>query len=195
MLAHKRIAGALAIAASIAALVTGAGIATATTASASTCTGTWSLGIGGLGDNTANLWAGRVNQRVGYQSADTESGVAAINTLITQHRAECPSDTIELGGYSGGAAAAHIWANRHPNYGNILIDLYGDPKNPVQTGGPGFAQTDLFWFPGALAGSDNYYGGNNVIEHCNPADHICHGAADWSGYLWGGSHSYNLQVR
>lgn len=170
-------------------------IITPTPASAAApCVGTWTIGIGGLGDNQSRVFAPYVHQRVGYQSYVTRSGVDELNRLIRTHRAQCPGDHIKAIGYSGGAAALHIWVTENylPNLNAILLS---DPKRPAGPGGPGFAALEAWLVGYPLAGVDAYYGATPVLSVCYHADHICSSDASWNGYLFEGAHgNYNFDV-
>jgi cutinase len=154
------------------------------------CDGYWSLGIGGLNDNQSRVFWGLVDQPVGYNSFDVHewSGVNEIQRLVSIHRAQCPGDHIHLVGYSGGAAALHIWTTLNSwKYGNLNVVLIADPKNPYGPGG--FAALELLPTGYPVAGVDNYFNGTPVYEVCNYGwDHICDKSASWVGYLFQGAH-------
>jgi cutinase len=168
-------------------------------ASADPCTGVWSIGVGGFttsgagitGQNSAYL---NVNQRVGYNSADLNSGVNELNRLVTLHRSECPADHLLLLGHSGGAIVVHVWVTQHGTYPNANAVLLADPKRAAGPGGPGFAAVPpMSWLPYPYSGTDNYFGSVPVLSICHPADHICNSNADWSGYANGihGAYDFN----
>lgn len=174
---------------------------TAPAASAETpvnqCVGTWSVVVGGLGNNDSQGFQ-NANQRVGYNSFDTRAGVNELNRLARDHRRACPGDHVKVVGHSGGAAVAHVWVseNGHTFGGNLNVVLLADPKRPAGPGGPGFAATDFpFNLIAPLAGADANYRGVPVLQVCNNSDHICNSAASWNGYLFDGSHNaYNFDV-
>ncbi|WIC88975.1 serine hydrolase [Rhodococcus phage Shagrat] len=161
------------------------------------CVGTWSVVVGGLGNNDSNGFT-NANQRVGYNSFDTRSGVNELNRLARDHRRACPGDHVKVVGHSGGAAVAHVWVseNGHTFGGNVNVVLLADPKRPAGPGGAGFAATDFpFNLIAPLAGADANYRGVPVLQVCNSTDHICNSQAGWDGYLFGGAHNdYNFDV-
>ncbi|WP_280465793.1 cutinase family protein [Nocardia brasiliensis] len=163
------------------AAVTGAGAA-----SADPCTGTWSIGIGGLGNNNSSDFWGRVNQPVGYDSNNPITGVWEVERLMWSHRDQCPGDHIKLIGHSEGAGIVHTVVTRNPGFGNANAILLADPKRGwEQPGGPGMAdlafawwvQPFAPWFPGflsyPLAGVDDYYGDWPVLSVCHWQDWVC----------------------
>lgn len=174
--------------------------AAGTASAASPCTGTWSVVVGGLG-NGDSLGFANENQRVGYNSIDTRSGINELNRLIRDHRNACPGDWIKAVGHSGGAAVVHRWAteNGHDFQGSANIVLLSDPKRPAGLpGGQGFAGTT---FPfnvigNGLAGTDGDYGGLPALSVCQIRDVICASDAGWGPYLFENIHGrYNLDVR
>lgn len=176
-----------------------AGMSTAIAAPAQAappCVGTWTIGIGGLGNNDSSVFP-TVNQRVGYNSVDTRSGVNELNRLIRDHRNACPGDFIKAIGHSGGAAALHVWVSENGGgFGRISVVLLADPKRAAGPGGPGFAQTDFpFNVLPTLAGSDANFRGVPVLTICNIPDHICNSQAGWQGYVFAGDHArYDFDV-
>ncbi|MGW4340749.1 hypothetical protein ACWEK5_49535 [Rhodococcus koreensis] len=138
------------------------------------------------------------DQRVGYNSFDTRSGVKELDRLIRAHAGVCPRDFIHPVGFSGGAAVVHLWAteNGEEFRGKASIVLIGDPKRPAGPGGGrGFAATDMGWVP-ALGGADDDYGGLPTLQVCNGringGDHICNSGVSWGGYLLGVHGDYNF---
>lgn len=161
------------------------------------CVGTWSVVVGGLGNNDSLGFDG-MNQRVGYNSFDTRWGINELNRLVWDHRNACPGDRIRAVGHSGGAAVVHRWATENGQHfqGKASIVLLADPKRPAGPDGPGFAATD---FPfnvtfNGLAGADNNYGGLPALQVCNKSDHICNAWASWDGYLNGTHNNYVFDV-
>lgn len=154
------------------------------------CTGTWTVVVGGLNNNDSTGFL-NANQRVGYNSYDTRAGINELNRLARDHRSFCPGDHVKIVGHSGGAAVVHQWLSENgQTFGNVNAVLLADPKRPAGPGGQGFAGTD---FPfnqinNGLAGTNANYGGVPTLSICNASDHICNSAADWNGYLFGGSH-------
>ncbi|WP_128970203.1 cutinase [Rhodococcus opacus] len=155
--------------------------------------------MGGLTNNDS---VGFLNedQRVGYNSFDTRSGVKELNRLIHAHARVCPRDFIHPVGFSGGAAVVHLWAteNGREFRGKASIVLISDPKSPAGPGGGrGFAATDMGWVP-ALGGADDDYGGLPALQVCNGrlngGDHICNSGASWDGYLLGVHGDYDFDV-
>ena len=180
-----------------AALVVGGLVVAAPASSAASCDGLWTIGIGGLGNNDSSAFP-TVDQRVGYNSFDTRSGVNELNRLIRDHRGQCPGDHIKAIGHSGGAAALHVWASENGRTigGKVNIILLSDPKRPAGPGGPGFAATDWpFNTIQPLAGADGNYGGLPTWQVCNGDDHICNSQSGWDGYLFRGRHNaYDFDV-
>lgn len=175
-----------------------AGMSTALAAPAQAappCRGTWTIGIGGLGNNDSSVFP-TVHQRVGYNSVDTRNGVNELNRLIRDHRNQCPGDFIKAIGHSGGAAALHVWVSENGNIGRMSVVLLADPKRAPGPGGPGFAQTDFpFNLYPPLAGADANFRGVPVLTICNAGDHICNSQAGWEGYAFQGTHAaYDFDV-
>jgi hypothetical protein len=173
-------------------------IATAPASAASPCVGTWDIVVGGLNNNDSQGFL-NADQRVGYNSYDTRSGVNEINRLMRDHARACPGDRQHLVAYSGGAAAANVWARENGKdfHGKASVVLLGDPKRVAGPGGPGFAATDMSWVP-TLGGANNDFGGLPTLEVCNGTinggDHICQSNASWDGYANRGAHVYDLDV-
>ncbi len=57
-------------------------LAPAGVAAADPCTGAWSIGIAGLGNNNSSDFWGRVNQPVGYNSNDPITGLWELDRLF-----------------------------------------------------------------------------------------------------------------
>lgn len=181
----KKFFGALTAAALISVgIITSAGAATA-----DPCLGTWSIGIGGLNDNTsATFGGGRVNQQVGYNSLDPVSGRNEINRLFFLHRSQCPNDHIKLIGHSEGAALVHVWVTEHQGVKNANAVLLADPKRYAPGyGGNGWAAYGGFLgYP--LAGVDNWFGSFPVLTICRASDYICDTDAPWFASSVNGVH-------
>lgn len=159
------------------------------------CRGTWTVGVGGLGNNDSSVFP-TVHQRVGYNSADTRGGVNELNRLVRDHRNQCGGDHIKIIGHSGGAAVVHVWVSENGGgFGNVNAILLADPKRAAGPGGPGFAQTDFpFNIYPPLAGSDANFRGVPVLTICNGNDHICNSQSDWIGYATGAHSAYDFDV-
>lgn len=169
-----------------------------TAGAAAPCVGRWDVGVGGFvasgGQDSAYI--GNVNQRVGYNSYDTQGGVNELNRLVREHRAQCGGDWIQMTGHSGGAAVVHAWIEQNGNIGRIGAVLLGDPKRAAGPGGPGFAQTDWpFNTLPTLAGANANFRGVPTLTVCNGGDHICNSQAGWEGYLFFGAHNYNYNAK
>ncbi|MEU4709493.1 cutinase family protein [Nocardia salmonicida] len=139
------------------------------------------------------------DQPVGYNSLSINAGAAEIDRLYHQHRAECPADTVQIVGHSGGAAAAHVWVSAHKYEDNVSVVLLSDPKRAAGPGGSGLAGHPLAGpaafvgiFAGA-AGTDSDFGTVPVLTVCNAGDWVCNRSAGVHGYLVTGVHGkYNL---
>lgn len=164
-------------------------------ASAAPCVGRYDIVIGGLNNNDSQGFIG-ADQRVGYNSYWLRSGIDETKRLVREHRGHCPGDWVQITGYSGGAAVAHV-AGRElgAGFGRIGLTLLSDPKERgAPPHGPGFAATDppfMFWPD--LGGADDNFGGVPTFRDCRISDHICNSKAPWSGYpsTHGG---YNMDV-
>jgi cutinase len=163
------------------------------TASAATCTPKWDVVVGGLGNNDSTGFVGE-DQRVGYNSYDTQSGVNELNRLVREHRAQCPGDHISITGHSGGAAVVHVWVSQNKTFGNVNAVLLADPKRAAGPGGSGFADEFPFNLIRPLAGTDANFGSVPVLTICNGNDHICNRASDWVGYFTGAHGAYDFDV-
>lgn len=152
------------------------------------CVGSWSVGIGGLGDNTSSFFDGVVNQRVGYDSANAQAGYWELDRLIWGHRNQCPGDHIEIMAHSQGAGIAHAWVTDHQWFGNANAVLIADPKMWTSWGGPGMSR-ELFWMGWPMAGYDDWFGNFPTLSVCNWNDHVCRADSGWEGYLFFGAHT------
>lgn len=160
------------------------------TAHADPCTGTYSIGIGGLNDNTSSVFP-LVNQRVGYNSWDPMSGVNELGRLIWQHRSQCPTDHLKIMGHSEGAALAHTWVTANPGFPNANAVLLADPKRDAGPGGAGLSSLGGFLgYP--LAGVDDWFGSWPVLTVCNGDDFICNTGTSPVGYATGRHGAYDF---
>lgn len=183
------------------ALFLGVTVVTSAQASATPCYPVWSVGLGGFtisgpgitGEDSRYL---DVNQPVGHNSADPQSGINELTRLINLHRAQCPHDHILVLGHSEGALVAHVWASRAGSFPNLNMVLIADPKRPAGPGGPGFsAVPPLSWLPYPYSGADNLFGDIPVLEICHPTDHVCNSDSDWNGYFNGVHNAYDFHAR
>lgn len=172
-------------------------IGVGTSSAGTPCVGKYDIVVGGFnwGQQDSTGFGGSVDQRVSYNSFDTQGGANELNRLVREHRSQCPGDHITAVGHSGGAAAVHVWISQQGNLGNENAVLLADPKRAAGPGGPGFAQTDWpFNVIQPLAGSDANFRGVPVLTICNHDDHICNSQADWSGYQNGRHGAYDFNV-
>ncbi len=165
-------------------------------ANAASCFGEWSIGIGGLGDNTSSVFIPFVDQPVGYNSTDPLSGLNELDRLFWSHRDECPGDHIRLIGHSEGAGILHAWVTAHQDVDNANAILLADPKRAPGPGWGGLSSTPgsgIIGYP--LAGVDDWFGPFPVLTVCNHDDQICDTSAGWYGYLFAGAHGrYDFNV-
>ena len=161
-------------------------------AAAGPCVGTWTIGIGGLGNNDSSSFP-TVHQRVGYDSANARSGEDELNRLVRQHRAWCGRDHIKIIGHSQGAGLAHAWAAANPGFPNTNLILLADPKRAPGPGAGGMSQ--LLGFMGyPMAGVDNHFGGIPTLTICNRTDGVC--SLDGGPFVFNPAHSaYDFDVR
>ncbi len=159
-------------------------------ASADPCLGTWTIGMGGLNDNTSSVFP-HVNQRVGYNSWDPVSGIRELNRLVYQHRSQCGGDHIKLIGHSEGAALVHVWVTEHQNFPNANAILLSDPKRVAGPGNAGLSSLGGFLgYP--LAGVDNWFGAFPVLTVCNGNDIVCNTGTTPVGYVSGAHQGYDF---
>lgn len=154
----------------------------APTSKADTC-GTLRLGIGGFNGGWEDSRYVLADTHIGYWSYTPEKAVFDLQGVAERHRAVCQSGRIVIVGHSLGAAIAHTWAERNPDFGNVLLVLNGSPR---QLGGTGWP---------TLGGPSGHFGGNQVIQNCNYRfDLWCdtsvlsldgHGAYDNNAYHYG----------
>lgn len=161
-------------------------------ATADPCTGTWSIGMAGLGDNASMDFWGKVDQPVGYNTNNPITGLWELDRLFWSHRDQCPGDHIKLIGHSEGAGLVHVWVTEHQWVGNANAILLSDPKRFYPgLGEPGMANLSgpfgfaAPWFPGfltyPLAGVDDWFGEFPVLSICRWDDWVCNTAA-FPGY-------------
>lgn len=158
--------------------------------------GTWSIGIGGSGDNTPSIFLPYVDQPVGYNPLDPISALNEIDRLFWLHRSECPFDHIRLIGHSEGAAILHAWITANQNVANTNAILLSDPKRAPGPGSGGLSSIPGNWLIGyPLAGVDDWFGTVPVLTVCNHDDQICDISAGWWGYVTAGAHErYDFNV-
>lgn len=161
------------------------------TATADPCLGTYSIGIGGFGNNDSTVFP-LVNQRVGYNSwTDPMSGLNELNRLVWQHRSQCPADHLKLMGHSEGAALVHAFVTANPGFPNASAVLLADPKRNAGPGGPGLSSVGGFLgYP--LAGTDDWFGPWAVVTVCNSDDFICNTGTSPVGYANGRHGAYDF---
>ncbi|WP_350279936.1 cutinase family protein [Kribbella sp. HUAS MG21] len=196
------------LAALVAGLVAAAGgvyVVAAPSAQAADCGGTYTIVVGGTGDNDskAPYWQGNISQRVGYPAQpighNARLGVNELNRLIRDHRNACPDQHVKAVGFSLGAAVVHTWVSENwPTIDNVNAVLIADPKRAAGPGAPGAAAHPLVApVVGApLAGADNNFGDIPTLTLCTD-DIICdaNATSGLPGYLWEGKHgNYNFNV-
>ncbi|MFE5284770.1 cutinase family protein [Nocardia sp. NPDC056611] len=163
-------------------------------AGADSCTGTWTIGIGG-GDSVQSAFAPYTDRVIIYSSAAPAAALDEVDRLFWSHRAECPGDHIRLIGHSQGAAILHAWITAHPNAANTNAILLADPKRAPGPGEGGLSATpgnSLVGYP--LSGVDDWFGSVPVLSVCNHDDPICDTSADWQGYAAGAHIRYDFDV-
>lgn len=196
------------LAALVAGLVAAAGgvyVVAAPAAQAADCGGTYTIVVGGTGDNDSNApyWQGNISQRVGYPAQpigyNARQGVNELNRLIRDHRNVCPDQHVKAVGFSLGAAVVHTWVTENwQTIDNVNAVLIADPKRAAGPGSAGAAAHPLVApVVGApLAGADNFFGDIPTLTLCTD-DIICdaNAASGLPGYLWEGRHgNYNFNV-
>ncbi|WP_435120965.1 cutinase family protein [Amycolatopsis thermoflava] len=195
----------------IAALLTGLAVGAAAylvaspVAQAAPCEGTYTIVVGGTGDNDSDdpYWQGNISQRVGYPaipvSINARQGVDELNRLIRDQRNACPGQHVKAVGFSLGAAVVHTWVTENwPTIDNVNAVLIADPKRAAGPGNAGAAAHPLVApVVGApLAGADDFFGDIPTLTLCTD-DIICdaNAASGLPGYLWEGRHgNYNFNV-
>ncbi|AXB47891.1 cutinase family protein [Amycolatopsis albispora] len=184
---------------------TGLVLAGAPAAQAQSCAGTYTIVVGGTGDNNsaAPYWHGNISQRVGYPAQpigiNARQGVNELNRLVRDHRNACPGQHVKAIGFSLGAAVVHTWVTENwETFDNVNAVLIADPKRAGDPGAPGAAAhpavAPVAGFP--LAGADDFFGNVPVLTLCTD-DIICdaNAASGLPGYLWEGKHgNYNFNV-
>ncbi|MFD4252364.1 cutinase family protein [Amycolatopsis thermoflava] len=195
----------------IAALLTGLAVGAAAylvaspVAQAAPCEGTYTIVVGGTGDNDSDdpYWQGNISQRVGYPAIpvgiNARQGVDELNRLIRDQRNACPGQHVKAVGFSLGAAVVHTWVTENwPTIDNVNAVLIADPKRAAGPGNAGAAAHPLVApVVGApLAGADDFFGDIPTLTLCTD-DIICdaNAASGLPGYLWEGRHgNYNFNV-
>lgn len=164
------------------------------TAAPASCTGDYSIGVGGL---KASLFSGTwedssyvyADQRIGYDSMNPMQGLNNLAAAYTAHRAECPADHVTLIGHSEGAGIVHAWVSTHQDATNTNAVLIADPKRAAGPGTAGLASIPGSWIIGyPLAGVDADFGTVPVLSVCHWDDVICNVGTGWYGYVVAGSH-------
>jgi cutinase len=184
------------------AVAAGGAVAAAPAAQAAPCEGTYTIVVGGTGDNDSNhaYWSGNISQRVGYPAVPTgptaRQGVNELNRLIRDQRKACPGQHVKAVGFSLGAAVVHTWVTE--NWGTIDDVNAVLLANPKRAAGPGGAAAHPAVAPvvGApLAGADAYFGDIPVLTVCTD-DVICdaNAASGLPGYFTGKHGNYNFNV-
>ncbi|TCC40469.1 cutinase family protein [Kribbella speibonae] len=195
------------LAALVAGLVAAAGgvyVVAAPAATADDCGGTYTIVVGGTGDNDSNApyWSGNISQRVGYPAQpigiNARQGVNELNRLIRDHRNACPGQHVKAVGFSLGAAVVHTWVTENwQTFDNVNAVLIADPKRaagPENAGVAGHpAVAPVIGAP--LAGADNFFGNVPVLTLCTD-DIICNldARSGVPGYIWGAHGNYNFNV-
>ena len=187
-------------------LVAGAGVYVfaVPAAQAAECGGTYTIIVGGTGDNDSNApyWSGSINQRVGYPAQpigyNARQGVNELNRLIRDQRNACPDQHVKALGFSLGAAVVHTWVTEnHETIDNVNAVLIADPKRAAGPGNAGAAaHPAVAPVVGApLAGADNFFGDIPVLTLCTD-DIICDAdaASGLPGYFTGKHGNYNFNV-
>ncbi|MGW4589374.1 cutinase family protein [Amycolatopsis thermoflava] len=195
----------------IAAMLTGLAVGAAAylvaspVAQAAPCEGTYTIVVGGTGDNDSDdpYWQGNISQRVGYPAIpvgiNARQGVDELNRLIRDQRNACPGQHVKAVGFSLGAAVVHTWVTENwPTIDNVNAVLIADPKRAAGPGNAGAAAHPLVApVVGApLAGADDFFGDIPTLTLCTD-DIICdaNAASGLPGYLWEGRHgNYNFNV-
>ncbi|WP_456697527.1 cutinase family protein [Aeromicrobium sp. P5_D10] len=173
-------------------------LATGSAAQAASCSGTYSIVVGGLGDPNSMIFTGNPSQRVGYSAAlnsqSAREGVNELNRLIRDQRAACPSQHAKVIGFSEGAAVAHIWVSENwRTFNNVNAVLISDPKRAAGPGAAGLAGQFYSGIVGSpLSGADSNFGNIPTVTICTN-DVICDSAAQsgWIGYFWNPSAHLN----
>ncbi|WP_020386807.1 cutinase family protein [Kribbella catacumbae] len=180
-------------------------VVAAPAAQAAGCEGTYTIVVGGTGDNDSNApyWQGNISQRVGYPAQpighNARQGVNELNRLIRDQRNACPDQHVKAVGFSLGAAVVHTWVTENwPTIDNVNAVLIADPKRAAGPGSAGAAAHPLVApVVGApLAGADNFFGDIPTLTLCTD-DVICdaNATSGLPGYLWEGKHgNYNFNV-
>ena len=163
-------------------------------ASADSCSGHYSVGIGGWGSGDSSMFT-TVDQKVIYNSwTDPDDGLAGLDRIVTGHRAQCPADHITEIGYSEGAALVHVWETTHPNFARANAILLADLKRAAGPGSAGVMSIGgAFGYP--LSGVDADFGTIPTLSVCNGRDGMCNAIAGPIGYTEGAHADYDFDVR
>ncbi|GHF19402.1 hypothetical protein GCM10017786_61550 [Amycolatopsis deserti] len=187
------------------AVAAGAYLVASPVAQAAPCEGTYTIVVGGTGDNDSDdpYWQGGVSQRVGYPAIpigfNARQGVNELNRLIRDQRNVCPGQHVKAVGFSLGAAVVHTWVTENwPTIDDVNAVLIADPKRAAGPGNAGAAAHPLVApVVGApLAGADDFFGDIPTLTLCTD-DIICdaNAASGLPGYLWENRHgNYNFNV-
>lgn len=182
---------------------TGLCLAGPSAAQAAPCEGTYTIIVGGTGDNNSNhgYWTGAISQRVGYPAqptgANARAGVNELNRLISDQRKACPDQHVKAMGFSLGAAVVHTWVTENwQAFDNVNAVLIADPKRAPGPGNAGVAGHPVAAAVGApLVGVDNFFGDIPTVTICTD-DVICDANANSGvpGYFTGkhGNYSFNV---
>jgi cutinase len=186
---HRR----LTVMAVIAALGISVATFSAAEAHADTCTGSYSIGVGGAKISFAEgTWEDSsyiyADNRIQYDTLNPRQGYSELDRAFWRHRALCPSGHIELVGHSEGAAIIHAWVTDNPVPDTSAV-LLADPKRATGPAGAGLASIPGNWLIGwPLAGVDANFGPVPVLQVCNHDDVVCNVPAGWYGYVAKGTH-------
>jgi len=167
--------------------------ATPATAAPVSCTGDYSIGVGGAKVSVySGTWEDSsyvyADQRVQYDTLNPAQGYSELDRAYWRHRAVCPADHIKLVGHSEGAAIIHAWVTDNPVADTSAV-LIADPKRAAGPAGAGLASIPgnrIIGWP--LAGVDDWFGPVPVLEVCNHDDVVCNVPAGWYGYVATGAH-------
>lgn len=181
----------------VATFLMGMGIMAIPANATDTCTGTWSIGVGGL---SIGLGTGQdsayftVNQRVGYNTMDPAGGLRELDRLVWKHRDECPTDHLKILGHSEGAAIVHTWVREHQDFENANAILLADPKHENPQGLAYGARWVGGWPGYPLAGTDSDFGSFPVLSVCRYDDIVCNLQTTPVGYVVGHHTWYNFDA-
>lgn len=133
------------------------------------CTGSWSIGVGGMtfGAQGTFQTSGYLvaNRLVAHNSIDPGNGIGELDRMFWAHRGECPADHIKLLGHSEGALVVDLWLGQHPGIENVNAILLARP------------------------GGFSVNSGVSVLSICRQNDSVCNPAVDAYGYLFLAAHT------